>query len=447
LNRSNVLGPSVSFLPRKSVQSDPRAIAAEGSVTLVDQDQSYVLLEAASRTSDGFSEGEPNPQGINKGVINTEPAELPTSKRAQVSLDWLTVTIPREVVDLAHKSPYALVDLLGLPVEHVLDEGRGESGYTALYTLDVPGARLRVGGNAGTASLQLSGGALDHFEEAGLDLFGWMQYVNDLQAKATRLDWAFDDYNGALEFETLTQGIRDGGDGDLVTVYRSKPQLQGSKVFGGDDWTIYFGSKDSETRVRIYDKRAEQEAKAQEVTRPQWIRTEIQLRKDKAAKAFKTWCNRDFETKYALGVLRGRVDFRVPTEDTNRTRWPVAQWWGAFVGAVEVEKVKVEGRTRDYEAMKQWLHTQVAKSLAILEDVEGRDAVGALIGDGRGRYNDHDCAFRDSILIDQTDRPPGDTFLERLKNADLVIEIDQEDAEIVRRRIRDRAEAWVLGAI
>jgi hypothetical protein len=57
LNRSNVLEPSVFFLPRKGVKSDPSAIAAEGSVTLVDQDQSYVLLEAAPQQDDGYSDG------------------------------------------------------------------------------------------------------------------------------------------------------------------------------------------------------------------------------------------------------------------------------------------------------------------------------------------------------------------------------------------------------
>jgi phage replication initiation protein len=352
--------------------------------------------------------------------------------------------MPREVVDLAHKSPYTLVDLLGLPVEHVLDEGHGESGYTALYTLDVPGARLRVGGNSGTASVQLSGSALKHFKDKGLDVFGFLQYLHDLQGKVTRLDWAFDDFTGALEFEALAQGIRDGGDSDLVTVYRSRPDLQGSKPFGGDDWTIYFGSRHSDSRVRIYNKRAEREDKGETVEHPHWIRTEVQLRKDKAAKAFATWCNKGFETAYALGILRGTVDFRVPTEDTNRTRWPVAQWWGGFVGAVEVLKVTLEGRTRDYEAMKAWLQRQVSKALAILEDVEGEGAVGALVGDGRARYTDHDAAFVDAALLDKAnsppaDRPPGHT------SPGMDYSLRQLGDQLGRREELE-AQAWAMGA-
>jgi DNA relaxase NicK len=436
-------GRPLPFPERESSVSVPTSIVVGGDVALVDRVRGAVLLEASSPQGDDFK-GDQNPQDNNMGVIDTKLEDLPSFKQARTSLDWLTVTFPKDLVNLAHKSPYTLVDLLGLPVDHIIDEGHGESGYTALYTLDVPGARLRVGGNAGTASLQLSGGALKHFEKKGLDVWGALVYFDDLGATATRLDWAFDDYTGTLDFEVLAQGIRDGGQSELVTVYRSKPQLQGTKTFGGDDWTIYFGSKNSSTRVRIYNKKAEQEAKGEIVTRPHWIRTELQLRKEQAEKAFRSWVNLGFVPKYALGILRGRIDFRIPSEDENKSRWEVVGWWLSFVGAAEELKVTLEAKHRDFEAMKRWLENQVAKSLALLEDVCGADAVGALVGNGRGRYDKRDEAFRDAALVEQThgpptDRPPGHTSAGTLYATNLLSE------QLERREILEDV-AWAMGA-
>jgi DNA relaxase NicK len=435
--RTNVLAKQpFPFIEKECSESVPTSIVAIGDVAQVDRAQRAELLEASSPQGDDFK-GDQNPLGINKGVVDTKAVGFP-SKRACVTLDWLTLTIPREVVDLAQGSPYTLVDLLGLPVAHIIEEGHGESGYTALYTLDVPGARLRVGGNAGTASLQLSGSALTHFKKE-IDLFGALVYWAGIGVRATRLDWAFDDFAGQLDFNRLVEGIRKGGDCVLKSPYRSTPQLQGSKVFGGNDWTIYIGSKSSSTRVRIYEKTSERESKGAtleeigktvyrmrtgrddeddvacvwipRVTRPHWIRTELQLRQDAAAKAFESWVNKEFETDYALSILTGRVSFRIPNEnDSNQSRWEVIGWWKTFVGYVKSLPIEVESEARDFEAMRHWLKTQVAKSLALLEDVCGADEVDGLINDGRSRYRKCDVAFRDKALKDRANSPPSDRF-------------------------------------
>jgi phage replication initiation protein len=92
--------------------------------------------------------------------------------------------------------------------------------------------------------------------------------------------------------------------------------------------TMYFGSPQSQTLLRIYDKRLELQSKGQENWQEYGTRWELELKKDRAeqcARALATLDEADWK-ELVIGLLRSYVDFRQITKETEeeeRYRAPV----------------------------------------------------------------------------------------------------------------------------
>jgi phage replication initiation protein len=96
--------------------------------------------------------------------------------------------------------------------------------------------------------------------------------------------------------------------------------------------TMYFGSPQSQTLLRIYDKRLELQSKGQEHYQDYGTRWELELKKDRAeqcARALATLDEVDWK-ELVVGLLRSYVDFQqIPkdAEDEERYRAPVLEWY------------------------------------------------------------------------------------------------------------------------
>lgn len=102
--------------------------------------------------------------------------------------------------------------------------------------------------------------------------------------------------------------------------------------------TMYFGSQASDIFCRIYDKALERKRNGDDdVEYPdKWTRLEIVYRKDRARKLAYHLVDHDMEVGTAVrGTLKQYVRFLKPSSDSNKSRWPTADWWEQLLAGVE----------------------------------------------------------------------------------------------------------------
>ena len=87
--------------------------------------------------------------------------------------------------------------------------------------------------------------------------------------------------------------------------------------------TIEVGSRQSRVLIRIYDKAAERGFDHSK----HWIRVEVQLREQRALAAVAELLQLQHIGKTAAGIIRNYCTFRVPSNDTNKSRWPLTDYW------------------------------------------------------------------------------------------------------------------------
>lgn len=292
--------------------------------------------------------------------------------KAAIGLDYFRFTVPAELA--AGLCSDELLELLGLDDLPLLVEPRrgGMLGWRCSASIGGGGV-LAWGGQGDTATLDLPAGALGYLAALGLDVWGWLLFLDDLGVRPTRVDVAFDDFEGLLTPGRIRAAYDAGG---LVTRARD---IDGHASWSGRGWTCYVGARSSEVMVRFYDKSAEQKLPES----VHWMRSEIELKGKKAARFFQAWRGSCWAASFALGCLRDSVDFRiVDASDSNKSRWALCDWWASFVGSVERCRVLVGAVTRTIENVAGWLHGSVAGALAAFHAVYGADAVRQLLSHG-----------------------------------------------------------------
>lgn len=184
--------------------------------------------------------------------------------------------------------------------------------------------------------LEMSGTGCRAFEQYGKG--DWLQLFNDINSTfgrwtVTRLDLAFDDHSGLLDIAQIERDTRDRN-------YISKSRK--SRVTWSDDldediqgMTIEIGSRQSDVLIRIYDKAAERGYDHSK----HWIRVETQLRKDRALAGVMMLMEEQHVGKLTSGILRNYLTFRTPSDDSNKSRWPVAPYWEKLL--VNMDKIRI----------------------------------------------------------------------------------------------------------
>lgn len=141
--------------------------------------------------------------------------------------------------------------------------------------------------------------------------------ISEQHMNITRLDVAYDDHTGLLDMGIMIQHTR-------FQEYVSKLDYW-EIVESSKGQTLQFGSPQSDTLIRIYDKARERNCPEGE----HWIRCELQLRRQRAI-AFT-------QLPYSIGesfcgVMVNYLRFVDPIEtDSNKWRWPIKDYWGEFL--------------------------------------------------------------------------------------------------------------------
>jgi phage replication initiation protein len=165
---------------------------------------------------------------------------------------------------------------------------------------------------------------------------GWqafLQELTDAGASFARIDFALDERHGVLSLAAMEENVRAGWCASRFRKARATDWIivKSGEVAGTE---LAFGRRFSEVVVRMYDKGAQVSAEANLAPdqRESWVRVEIEAKDGKANDFAAAFVAGGFRA--ILSDLRARITFREPRgTDTNKSRWPVCDWWEQFLGS------------------------------------------------------------------------------------------------------------------
>lgn len=313
-------------------------------------------------------EGLVAPPASNTGAQRT--TDQPTANR--VLVDWVSFTVKASVDQVC--------GFLGMDEWVELD--RGGLGYRRCRVAGAVRVYYDGGPDMGT-HVVIPGSGCRELEARGV-VRDWRKWIGEVLAfggKITRLDVAWDDVEGMLDLLRMLEYVRRRY---VVTRFR-RWKVDISGTFDGSErgMTLTFGSRQSNTYVRIYDKGGEQGVCGH------WVRVELELKDDRAQCAAETLYHRGI-SEFA-GILRSAVDFVEPSNDSNRRRWAPAAWWARFLGFAEKARLAVAPVVRSLERTVAWIERQVAPALATVFIAGGGDldVLLSFVHNGRKRLRWH----------------------------------------------------------
>ena len=214
--------------------------------------------------------------------------------------------------------------------------------------------------------------------------------------KFTRLDLAFDDFAGLLDIPTIAHNWHTG---QVNTRYRSmtvwsEPVEQGSGP--GQISGLSFGNRQSQSYIRIYDKRLERQKNGVLDLPDHWVRLEIETKDEKATAIVSDLLKLSGDSRraeYLAGLLAGLFDVVVnPATDTNKARWKRADWWDQFLAGASKVRLGLAKVQKTLEQVKTWFVSSIAPMAAVLllatheQGMSGYDWIIEAIVAGEDRF-------------------------------------------------------------
>jgi len=217
-------------------------------------------------------------------------------------------------------------------------------------------------------------------------------------AKFTRLDIAEDDTKGILDLTLVCNSIELG---NFVSSAKKKPMQMIDYESAGR--TFYVGRGQSKTRIRIYDKAAEQNASGKKYF-GHWVRVEMQLRDERATNAVNYILDHaDTWQKEACGWLLSALDFKIPGTDSNKSRWQTTDWWLHFLDHAAKARIFMSRKVHTIESVVNWVGHQVSPSLLVLQTAYGKEALSDIAQSASARLKPKHLAMIKSAGV----RVPG----------------------------------------
>jgi len=310
--------------------------------------------------------GNGQPPSNNMGAVNTEGLKA--------LLDWVSFTIPENDVQIVTELlRISLSDFVQMPSGAMGYRSRLKCGNISILSNGSPGMGCHV---------VMTGQGCRQYESLhGDDWKNLFKRVFDQLGHFARIDVAIDDYDGMLSLSEIRTKIDARHvksrfkTAHGITEYDLSGEANSNK---GE--TIYLGSPQSRIKIRFYDKAKEQKVDYL------WTRAEIECHNERALIVAAFITNDMPLGDLVAGVLRNYINFLEPDEtDTNKSRWPVSQWWTDFLGGVDKLSLTIKKEPRTIEDVNNWLERQVSPSLAMMHKYhkDSYDFLGDLIAKGR----------------------------------------------------------------
>ncbi|MDP2384122.1 MAG: replication initiation factor domain-containing protein [Nitrospirota bacterium] len=304
-----------------------------------------------------------------------------------LTIDWLAFTLPSGSVN-------DTMQMLGG------DWTKGATGFRGYPASWITTSASRGVGKLGTGApraplevhVDLSAGIVAPWPTEKVRLV--LQWILKQDGHLTRLDCALDDRNSCVPLLTIMQAIEAG---HCVTRADRMQRISSSSIHRAtpSGETLYLGSPQSQTLLRVYDKRLESQAKQREDWQDYGIRWELELKKERAQACGRvlSYLEEADWLEFMVGVLRGYVDFRATSrdeEDEFRYRAPLLGWWLMLTDGFKKGRLVVEKEVQTLPKVKRWVSRSVAPMLAVVcaADPSGTAWLEKQIIAGKRRWKD-----------------------------------------------------------
>jgi hypothetical protein len=313
-------------------------------------------------------------------------------KGIEIGIDWLQFVCPIADIEVVKK----IIDFVsddfddvpclnpGIPVVHGKRyENSGYSARGAAYAWNLPENENEQGQLwVSLPGSVLSNRNLRHIWRAIRGL------KSAYSAKATRLDIKIDDFDKSIPKELILAAVEVGNYARFDYFDPREPRVKG--VSKG--WCYYFGSPQSDKRLRYYDKSAESGGEIDS------YRMELQLRGRHSDYVFSQFASiwsdsfSEIATQYLGGVVLGAVDFIDRQSGDRLSRCKRLEWWQEFVDKISTPiRISLTRPKPALERTLQWIDKQVQTSLSMIRDIMGIDVfriwLARQIDSGRERYS------------------------------------------------------------
>lgn len=306
----------------------------------------------------------------------------PQNGALTASIDWLEFTVLDMTLDAT------ILNIMELTPEDFTPLNKGRFGYKNQMKWSEGNVFLMFNAKEQEAAEELQSvdrmgihvmitGSGCRQYEAHHQLKRLLLYLTALDEKVnfTRIDLAIDDFaEKIINFSRIHQAALDR----LFTSRWNKwDELNSRKSSDGEfiGRTMYFGSQASDIFCRIYDKALERKANGdKDVKYPdRWTRLEIIYRKERARQLIYHLVDNRMAVGNAIrGTLNQYIRFLVPVHDSNKARWPTAEWWQLLLAGVGKLTLTVQKEEKTIDDMTEWVDRQIAPTIAaILTAKEG----------------------------------------------------------------------------
>src|SRR5512134_1218160 len=190
------------------------------------------------------------------------------------TIDWLAFTIPHGTVEDTTQTvggDWIQVEhgFRGYPICWVTRYGR--QGVGKLGT----GAHR----NGNEIHVDLSGGIVSTWDEAAIVRV--LSWIFARGGHITRMDIALDDRQATVPVDTVRQAF-DAGQAVTRSQKFQAVKSSSNRDGGSRGETLYFGSRQSQTMLRVYDKRLEMLHRNDERAQDYGVRWELEFKEDRA---------------------------------------------------------------------------------------------------------------------------------------------------------------------
>lgn len=319
-------------------------------------------------------------------------------------LDYLSFTLSKDdyfKFNVMNALKYNIQDFTETTGRYFYNSALTLNNYVTIYYNDLTNAdKIYYGNTANTVAVFFSGqGCSDLALKFNNNIYSVFQLLYSFNVKITRIDLAFDDFDGLLDFDVIEDklnkgeyrsrkrsfSVHKGGteksdfiDYNVVKTGNVKQNLLGR--------TIYLGNPRSTAKnviyARFYDKYLQYKSKSQilpekaEITGI-WQRYELVFKRTKAHDLFLNYLfNDEFKNnidKLYKSTLRDMIEFldvkKVRTSETHKRYWFISPWWDNFLQYNDKLKFSNHEKDANLGRLLKWLMTAVFPNLKVLEQI------------------------------------------------------------------------------
>ena len=275
-----------------------------------------------------------------------------------ILFDWFSFTAK-------HLDEVGIVQLLGLDISS-FETTYGVRGYA--HRLYYDGININFGGEGKEEVwCEMSGQGCRAFESFGHGKWNLLfeEILSCKDYNITRLDVAFDDHIGLFDLRQLASYVHKNY---IVSDFRKHGVIYD---YMGDQEaiTIYHGSSKSDLYFRIYDKAIERNREDE----GHWVRFEIQMRDNHASNFLNLMVMQNVGEVFAKTINK-YIRYVEPSTDSNKRRWPVADFWYNFISISEkVSLYQAPGTEYNFDALERYVVDQAGAATAAYVKFVGVD--------------------------------------------------------------------------